>query len=395
MTSAEIIAELRASAPAAPDHLRDRVRTTVAMEGVKRNRGFTPRRVSLVFAGGLVAAALGAALVHGIATGNGTGSKKAVWAAQTTSVGQGAALKQLRAPANKPVLKATAGADAAQSHVYGLQRNVGAAALAPSLPQSSAAGTTTATQQFRAAIEAPATLPPADLRLQNYEVSLGVGVKDPAALSKATVRAMKLTRGYGGYVARVSYATPSVKHGESILLLRIPVAKVQDALQQFSALGTLTSQHVSIQDLQGTVNAQTKRIIQLNRRIGAIEKALESTTLTVDEQARLQGELTARKQELAAVAGAKRTTTTEGRLAHVYLTLHTQQAKAKKKHHVVPVKPGRIERKLDAAGSVLAQELAVLLYVLVILAPFLLLGAAAAFTARALRRRSDRRLLAS
>jgi len=132
---------------------------------------------------------------------------------------------------------------------------------------------------------------------------------------------MRWTRANGGFVARVSYDTPNRHRG----LLRAPAARCRSAgcrpaLQRFSSLGTLTSQHVSIQDLQGTVNSQTKRIITLNRRIGAILTTLQ-TTQTVDKTARLQAELAARRQELAALTVAKAATVRQGRLAHIYLEL--------------------------------------------------------------------------
>jgi hypothetical protein len=220
-------------------------------------------------------------------------------------------------------------------------------------------------------------------------VRLGVRVKD---LSKATTAAMRWTRAHGGYVASVSYDTPKPgARGEAELILRVPVSQVQQAMTRFAGLGTLTSQHTSIQDLQGTVNAQTKRIITLNRRIAAILKALEQTQ-TVETTARLQAELAARRQELAGVKAAKRATVVKGRLSRIYLTLTT---KAAKKHVVAPPsKPGRIERRLDAAGDVLARELAILLYALVVVAPFVLIGAAWLVGMRAVKRRADRRLLA-
>jgi Domain of unknown function (DUF4349) len=203
---------------------------------------------------------------------------------------------------------------------------------------------------------------------------------------------MRWARTHGGYVASVSYDTPKRgASGDSYLVLRVPVAQVQQAVRRFGALGTLTSQHMSMQDLQSTVNSQTKRIIALNRRIAAILQALEHTQ-TVDTTARLQAELAARRQELAGVTAAKRATVVRGRLSRIDLTLTTRAAK----RHVVapPAKPGRIERRLDAAGTVLAQELAYLLYALVVLAPFALLAAAAVAATRTLRRRADRRVLA-
>jgi hypothetical protein len=55
--------------------------------------------------------------------------------------------------------------------------------------------------------------------------------------------------------------------------------------------------------------------------------------------------------------------------------------------------PGRFDRTLDDAGSVLARELEILLYALVVVGPLLALGGIAIAVGRTHRRRSDRRLL--
>jgi hypothetical protein len=375
MTSAEILAELRSTAPPAPDMLRDRVRTIVAAEGSKRRLrlrapslsfSFTPRHVSFAVVGAVLVAALGAAVVRGLTTGES---------------------QQAATPTG------------AEFHMQAIQTTADSAAsgAAPALPRRlrrtpSAGGKTLAEKQaVQGAALAPSQLPPASLRLQDYDVELGVTVKNNAALSAATVAAMRWTRAHGGYVARVSSDVPKGGRGASELVLRVPVGQVQAAMQRFAALGTLASDHTSIQDLQGTVNTQTKRIIALNRRIAAILTAL-GTTQTVENEARLQAELAARKQELAALTAAKRATIVQGRLAHIYLELTT---KAAKKHVVAPPhKAGPIERRLDAAGDMLARELAVLLYALVVVAPFALVAAMWLVAMRAFRRRGDRRLLA-
>jgi hypothetical protein len=53
----------------------------------------------------------------------------------------------------------------------------------------------------------------------------------------------------------------------------------------------------------------------------------------------------------------------------------------------------RLDRTLDDAGSVLARELQILLYALIVAGPLLLLGGLALVAARTQRSRSDRRLL--
>jgi hypothetical protein len=64
---------------------------------------------------------------------------------------------------------------------------------------------------------------------------------------------------------------------------------------------------------------------------------------------------------------------------------------AKQKHAAAT--PGRFQRTLDDAGSVLVRELELLLYGLLVAGPLLLLGGAAVLTSRSLRRRADQKLL--
>ena len=171
-------------------------------------------------------------------------------------------------------------------------------------------------------------------------------MKDGDALSKATVEAMRWTRSVGGYVAQVSYGTAGTKTGESHLILRVPVGKVQDAIQKLSSLGTLQSQHVSVTDLQDQVNAQTKRIIVLSRRIQAIVKRLQAGGLSVDQEAQLRAELAADRAELGAVTQAKSATVRQGRLSRIQLELTTHRSSVV----APPAKPGRFGQALHNAG---------------------------------------------
>ncbi len=74
--------------------------------------------------------------------------------------------------------------------------------------------------------------------------------------------------------------------------------------------------------------------------------------------------------------------------ATVGLTLTTQDAA-----EAIPAQPGRIERAARDAASVLAREVAWILYVLIVAAPFVLLAGAGAIALRTARRRADERLL--
>src|SRR5919201_1641712 len=82
---------------------------------------------------------------------------------------------------------------------------------------------------------APATfgrevgLPLSPGRLTEVHASLRLRVRSVDALSKATARAMRITRSLGGFVQSVEYGTPSGGNGDAYLTLRIPVARGQKA----------------------------------------------------------------------------------------------------------------------------------------------------------------------
>jgi uncharacterized protein DUF4349 len=93
------------------------------------------------------------------------------------------------------------------------------------------------------------------------------------------------------------------------------------------------------------------------------------------------------RSRVAALEQERRVLSRQGRFAKISLGLTTQRPAVKEEG------PGRIERAVDDAGSVLAKEVAFGLYAVIVALPFLLLTALAIVGARAGRRRADQRLL--
>ena len=217
----------------------------------------------------------------------------------------------------------------------------------------------------------PATVPAATpARLQRYQATLRLRVKDVESLSNATRRAMTLARSLGGYVGEVQYSTHAGKRGGARVVLRVPVGSVQAALTTLTGLGTILQQQTGILDV-------TRRADRESRQIAKLEKQLE--TASPQEAPAIRAHLrTLQAKHLRLLRSAN--------LARIVLTLTTpaQQAAAA---------PSRLHRTLDDAGGVLLRELQLLLYALVVAGPVLLLGVAGVATARAARKRSDRRLL--
>jgi hypothetical protein len=230
---------------------------------------------------------------------------------------------------------------------------------------------------------------PAPGRFQDYQAELTVRVKDVDTLHDRTAEATQIARSFGGLVSSVDESTNG-GGGQSDLVLRIPVARVQDAYFRLAQLGTVTAQHLSIRDLDQVVKSQRRRIVQLKLSIARIGQTLESTSLPADVRLRLELQRDAAKQELARVTGSNKATLREASLSRISLTLISQHAAVAKKGGA-----SRIERAARDAGSFLAGAGAVLLFLLIVLSPLIVLAAVGFWGARAHRRREERRLLSA
>ena len=214
-----------------------------------------------------------------------------------------------------------------------------------------------------------ADLAPAAGRLQRYQATLRLRVKDVDAMSSAAKRAMNLAHGLGGYVASVQYATRS-NGGGATLVLRVPVGNVQTALTELASLGTILQQHTGILDVTRRVDREALQIAQLERLLAHASPS----------------EAPAIRAKLATLRAKHARLLKSARLARITLALTTPAKQT-------AAAPSRFDRTIDDAGSVLLRELEILLYALVVAGPLLLLGAAGIVTARGARRRADQRLL--
>jgi hypothetical protein len=221
-------------------------------------------------------------------------------------------------------------------------------------------------------------------RLQQYDAVLTLRVDDRSGLSARTSQAMRLTRALGGYVASAVYNVPG-KRGASALVLRIPIDHVQQALEAFSAYGTIVSQRISVKDVQRRVDELGSTLAVLRKDVARIEHLLAGP-LSPERRAQLEQRRATDRRRIAELMSTKNAITRHAQLARVVLNLTTPRTQA-------AAGPGRFERTIDDAGSVLAREGEILLYALLVVGPLLALGGVAIAAARAQRRRSDRRLL--
>jgi hypothetical protein len=365
-----LVAALRANPPIAPDRLRRQV-----LADEPRRRRPPSRRLVLVIVPVAVGLAVGAALVHGFVS-SGSHSNRVI-------VAQGAIA---RTPQLGPAKRAL---------VHGTD-NV------PTYSAEPAPATTTAT-----ADQALSTLKGDELAttakasgsvniprnwLVHADATLQVRVPDHSALTHATNQATQIVGALGGYAQSVQYQASRDGTGNAFLQLRVPVGKAETALAKLGALGTLVSQQVSTQDLQQQLTQQTNGIGTLRREIAVIVQALRSTTLSATERVALQIKLSNARHSLKLLKKARTATVAQGATADVSLTLTTN-----KDAGIVPVhhKSGRFDRLLGSAAGFLALEGIIVLYALVVLSPFLIIGGITWWILRERRRREETRLLAS
>jgi hypothetical protein len=233
---------------------------------------------------------------------------------------------------------------------------------------------------------AAGSVPATPGRAQLYESELTLKVQ---SLSSATKSALRLTRDYHGYVRSVEYGS-GTERGSAYLVVRVPVGSVQAAIVKFSALGDILDQHVSIQDVQPTVDRRFRQMQAIRDQVAKIQAKLANPGLSTDERTTLENELVAQRRELVVLQKQATALARQTSFATVELSLRTADNAV-----AVPHDPNRIERALDRSGSILLDEVKVVLYVLIVGAPLLALAFLAFGGAKLRRRRTEERLLAT
>lgn len=345
--SEPLLNEIRSTRPTAPDALREHVRSIAAQ---KPARAPFPARLEwrrlVLVAPAALAVALVAGTVIGLSRGDVAGEEQV----------------------------AAGGGDAAvTSPAYDAARGQ-ASKAAPAMPESANVAPATALDT--------GALPPATGRPQRYEAELRLRVEDVDALSSATKRAQQIALSLGGHVGSLEYDAPAEGIGAARITLRVPTARVQSAMAQLSALGTILGQRYGIQDLQQQADSLQTQIEGTQRRIAQILTRLESPALSGVDRTILQSRLAASRQKLTGLREAMRGTNAEARTATIYLSLATQELTAAEERS-----------RLDDVRDVLAWEAVALLYALVVAGPFLVLGLLTWLALRLRRRRGEARLL--
>ena len=335
-SSPDLIGELRASRPSAPPELRARIREIAAAQPTPKPAPWARWRFP-IRRGVLVAVPAAAALAFATA---------GVLGLARSDAPQSAALE--RAQADKTMLESATGL------------------LAPTQ------GAGDATNSVRA---------------QRVSATLTVEVADSDAVSRAAQDALDLTRSLGGHV--VSSSVTTGEQGSAQITVRIPVAKVQDAITGLSGFGRIVAQQVTIEDLQATLDQLEKREAKVRSEIARIRARLESETLDPQTEAVLRAKLQTLRAELVGLRTNIASTEAEARMSTIQLTVVTPGASGA----VAPT--SRLDRTIDEALNVLAWEGVIALAMLIVLAPFALVAFAAWLGRRLYRRHEEERLLAA
>ena len=364
----EIVSALRASRPNAPDGLRERVRSTTAAPARSPRRarplaGISWRRGGIVLVPAAAATALAVAVAGGLLSAISDDARE-----QVGGPGAGSTPAPLaESPTDQTTLRSR----------Y-MPR--------PSVPKRAALQRGGASAE---AADGAASLPPSRARRQDYQASMRIRVDGVDGLSAATAAAIRTTRGLGGYIVSVDYGTPGGRRGDALLHVRVPIGRVQDAIVRFTGLGTILAQNIQIRDVQGAVDTLAARIAKARRQLGDVNAALREPGLAEDQRARLERRRDGLARRLRGLVRARGATIKQARFATLALALTTPRGEREEE----PAPPGRIERALGDAGSILVKEVAWTLYVLIVAAPFAFLLLLAVVGARYATHRADERLL--
>jgi hypothetical protein len=327
MPQPDLYADLRAARPLAPPSLRARVAATVAASPAPTRRLVRPRTL-LVLAAALAAVVAGAAVVGRDRSGPTTAQREFAPPVASTTTPYGKA--------------------------------------APSAAAGSAGS----------ALDSAVAPGPSRTRLQDYDATLSLRVRNAEALSDATKQAVRVATSLGGFASAVNVNVAG-RDGDASIRLRVPVTKVQPALRRLSELGTITGESVAIRDVQPAVNAVDRRIARLQRELRAL-RAQEQTP-------QVAGRIASLTAQVERLQRSRQATVRQARLATIQLALTTRTPVAPPK----PAEHGRLH------GAVVALEWIGIaaLYALIVAGPFVLLGLGLWLGVRAWRRHAERRLL--
>lgn len=329
MSQRDLTAELRGARITAPAELRERVRVIAAADSTPIRR-FTWRRALVVALP--VAAAIAASIVFTQPSDHN--------AVATQTVIRGAI-------AHPPATAKTLG-------------RIGA----PTTMDAAGSGSA-----------AKLSLPSTPGRVQVYGSYLALRLSSATAVSDGVKTALRIASSLGGYPASV-HATSEAKVASADLVLKIPRAHIQQAITRLSALGTITSENVDIQDKTAGLNATDRTIARLQTQLAALRKQPPSQVTA--------GRIVALEAQIVRLQRAEAATRLKAHYATVQLHLTSAKAIVPHKHGHGPLHGVVVALTWLGIGAV---------YALAIGTPIAVLALLIWLGARVIRRRREDALL--
>jgi hypothetical protein len=329
MSQRDLAAELRGTRITAPSELRERVRLIAAAD-TSPTRRFTWRRALVVALP--VAAAIAATVVF---TRPGNNHAVATQTVIRSAIAHPPESAKTLGPIGAPTTMDSAGAG-------------GAAKLGvPSTPG----------------------------RVQTYGAYLALRLHSATAVSDGVKSALHIASSLGGYPTSV-HASSEAKVASADLTLKIPRTHVQEAIARLSALGTITSEQVDIQDQQAGLNATDRTIARLQKQLADLRAQTPSATTSV--------RIAALASQIARLQRAEAATRRTAHYATVQLHLTSAKAIVPQKHGHGPLHGVVVALTWLGIGAV---------YALAIGTPIAVLALLVWLAARIIRRRREDALL--
>ena len=116
-------------------------------------------------------------------------------------------------------------------------------------------------------------------RVQRYNASLSLRLHDATDVSNAVKTVQRIAASLGGFPVTIQ-ADAHGRAATADLVVKVPRARVQEAIRRFSALGTITGEDVHVQDLQTGLNAIDRLIGRLQRQLRAAKDPAQIAALT-------------------------------------------------------------------------------------------------------------------
>ena len=160
-------------------------------------------------------------------------------------------------------------------------------------------------------------------RLQHQTAKLTIALKSSNDVSDATGEVTRAIATYGGHIVTVQFATPEGTEARSEIVAKVPIERMQEATDRFTALGRLAGAQVDISDLQERADSLEQRVAAARLQIATFDARLAAPDLTKLQRATLVERRARARQRLADLNADVSATKQEAALADLTVILET------------------------------------------------------------------------